>query len=157
MIHHQEPINLAILILNPNLGSAETGNCYTYNIRVRAPPAWAHLWARSGVLTEPAPVQVHRHKHGRYREEVHHRVHLQPEPQLVVGSDELRERFGVTDGRLEGPRVRKFSYPQAEVEQEEDVEAHVDLQREVFVEVLAGLDRTIRGGNKEGLIFTKVS
>lgn len=43
--------------------------------------------------TQPAPVEVHRDKHRRNREEVHHRVHLQPEPQLVIGCDELqRER-----------------------------------------------------------------
>lgn len=42
-----------------------------------------------------------------------------------------------------------FTYTEAEVQQEEDVERHVDLQREVFVEVLTGLNRTIKGRNKE--------
>lgn len=37
-----------------------------------------------------------------------------------------------------------FTYTKAKVQQEEDVERHVDLQREVFVEVLAGLNRTIK-------------
>lgn len=46
---------------------------------------------KSRLLTEPAPVQVHRHKHRRNREEVHHGVHLQPEPQLVIGSDKLQK------------------------------------------------------------------
>lgn len=36
------------------------------------------------------------------------------------------------------------THTEAEVQQEEHVERHVDLQREVFVEVLTGLDRTIR-------------
>ncbi len=40
-------------------------------------------------LTQPAPVQIHGHKHGRYCEEVHHWVHLQPEPQLIIGCYEL--------------------------------------------------------------------
>lgn len=35
-----------------------------------------------------------------------------------------------------------LTYPQAEVEQKEHVERHVDLQREVLVEVLTGLDGT---------------
>lgn len=34
------------------------------------------------------------------------------------------------------------TYPQAKVEKEEHVEGHVDLQREIFVEVLAGFYRT---------------
>lgn len=42
-----------------------------------------------------------------------------------------------------------FTYAKAEVQQEEHVECHVDLQREVFVEVLTGLDRAIRDRNKE--------
>lgn len=40
-----------------------------------------------------------------------------------------------------------FTYTEAEVEQEKHVESHVDLQCEVFVEVLTGLDRTIRDRN----------
>lgn len=40
-----------------------------------------------------------------------------------------------------------FAYTKAKVEQEEDVERHVDLQSEVLVEVLTGLDRTVRGGD----------
>lgn len=48
------------------------------------------------------------------------------------------------------------TYPQAKVEQEEDVKAHVNLQREVLVEVLAGLDGTSRGENKEAEILTNV-
>lgn len=42
--------------------------------------------------------------------------------------------------------MRNRTYPQAKVQQEEDVEGHVDLQREVFVEVLAGFDGTIKEG-----------
>lgn len=38
-----------------------------------------------------------------------------------------------------------FAYTKAKVEQEKDVERHVDLQSEVLVEVLARLDRTVRG------------
>lgn len=41
-----------------------------------------------------------------------------------------------------------FTYSEAEVQQEEDVERHVDLQREVLVEVLTGLNRTIRQRGK---------
>lgn len=41
-----------------------------------------------------------------------------------------------------------FTYTEAKVQQEEDVERHVDLQREVFVEVLTGLNRTVRGRKK---------
>lgn len=37
----------------------------------------------------------------------------------------------------------ELTYTEAEVQQEEDVECHVDLQREVFVEVLTRLNRTI--------------
>lgn len=42
----------------------------------------------------------------------------------------------------------RFIYSEAEVQQEEHVERHVDLQREVFVEVLAGLDWTIKDRRK---------
>ena len=38
--------------------------------------------------------------------------------------------------------ARAPAYPQAKVEEEEDVKGHIDLQREVFVEVLAGFYRT---------------
>lgn len=38
-----------------------------------------------------------------------------------------------------------FAYTEAKVEQEEDVESHVDLQSEVLVEVLTGLDWTVKG------------
>lgn len=40
------------------------------------------------------------------------------------------------------------TYTEAKIQQEEDVERHVDLQREVFVEVMTGLDRTIKEKNK---------
>lgn len=47
--------------------------------------------------------------------------------------------------------IDSHAYPQAEVEQEEDVEGHVDLQREVLVEVLAGFDGTVGGkGHRRG-------
>lgn len=106
-----------------------------------------------GTLTQPAPVQVHGHEDRGDGEEVHHGVHLQPEPQLVVGGDELRERgAGGVKGRAKrsGGGIDRLdhAHPQAEVQQEEDVEGHVDLQREVFVEVLAGLDGTVRGGER---------
>lgn len=41
-----------------------------------------------------------------------------------------------------------FTHAEAEVQQEKHVECHVNLQREVFVEVLTGLNRTIRNRNK---------
>lgn len=41
-----------------------------------------------------------------------------------------------------------FAYTKAKVEQEEDVERHVDLQGEVLVEVLTGLDWTVRGRDR---------
>lgn len=40
------------------------------------------------------------------------------------------------------------SYPQAKVKKKEDIEGHIDLQREIFVEVLAGFYRT--GGQRQG-------
>lgn len=96
MIHHQESINWDVFSFNLNLGvPASAGSCCTYNVRQGAPSALADPWTVSRVLTEPAPVQVHRHEHRGDREEVHHRVHLQPEPQLVVGSDELRQSLKV--------------------------------------------------------------
>ena len=45
-------------------------------------------------------------------------------------------------GTILNVRNFSFTYPEAEVQQEEHVERHVDLQREVFVEVLTRLDRT---------------
>ena len=45
----------------------------------------------------------------------------------------------------------RFTYTEAEVQQEEHVERHVDLQREVFVEVLTGLDRTVTQRQKQSV------
>lgn len=81
------------------LSGAFTDSCYTRKNHWVAAQAPGKSKPKDpqynvSILTEPAPVQVHRHKHRRNREEVHHRVHLQPEPQLVVGSDELMEIKG---------------------------------------------------------------
>lgn len=40
-----------------------------------------------------------------------------------------------------------LTYTQAEIQQEEDVERHVNLQREVLVEVLTRLDWAVGGRN----------
>lgn len=111
------------------------------------------------VLTQPAPVQVHRDEDWRNREEVHHWVHLQPEPQLVVGGNKLWKKIrkekkeegegennhgGLSESKWTGLCL-SFAYTEAKVEQEEDVESHVDLQSEVLVEVLTGLDWTVKG------------
>lgn len=45
-----------------------------------------------------------------------------------------------------------FTYTEAEIKQEEHVERHVDLQGEVFVEVLTVLNRTVRHRRKEMFI-----
>lgn len=47
------------------------------------------------------------------------------------------------------------TYTEAKVEQEEDVECHVNLQREVFVEVLTGLDGTVRQRQKQKMLMSK--
>lgn len=47
-----------------------------------------------------------------------------------------------------------FTYTEAKVQQEEHVESHVDLQSEVFVEVLTGLDRTIRQREKQSMLIS---
>lgn len=44
-----------------------------------------------------------------------------------------------------------FTYTETKVQQEEHVERHVNLQREVFVEVLTGLDRTVRQREKQSV------
>lgn len=44
---------------------------------------------RLSLFTQPASVQIHGHKHGRNGEEIHHRIHLQPEPQLIIRCNEL--------------------------------------------------------------------
>lgn len=63
------------------------------------------MWDVS-ILTKPAPVQVHRHKHRRNCEEVHHRVHLQPEPQLVVGSNKLEMKGYGWESWFSGTQIR---------------------------------------------------
>lgn len=45
-------------------------------------------------------------------------------------------------------QLHRLTYTQAEIQQEEDVERHVDLQREVLVEVLTRLNWTVGGRNK---------
>lgn len=47
-----------------------------------------------------------------------------------------------------------FTYTEAKVQQEEHIERHVDLQREIFVEVLAGLDGTIRQREKQSILMS---
>lgn len=48
------------------------------------------------------------------------------------------------------------THAQAEVQQEEDVEGHVDLQREVLVEVLTRLDRAGHISTQEEVQITSL-
>lgn len=73
---------------------------------------WSDWGVSSGccglcILTEPAPVQVHRHEDRRNREEVHYWVHFEPEPQLVIGSNELFQ--GINRKIMRRNKIKKKS------------------------------------------------
>lgn len=72
----------------------------------------------------------------------------------MVTSD--ADNFGVHGIKCERHWVCSLAYPKAKVQQEEDVERHVDLQREVFVEVLTRLDRTVRGRDRNRVSIFKL-
>lgn len=54
-------------------------------------------------------------------------------------------------------RAHAPTYPQAKVKKEEDVEGHIDLQREVFVEVLAGFYRTREQRKRQKKIIIRLN
>lgn len=138
-------------------------NCKSHKMALNTSWSDPRVGGDPSILTQPAPVQVHWHEDRRNGEEVHHRVHLQPEPQLVVGSNKLFHKINNNEKKKIKKKKKRendhgwrselqwthnfwsFAYTKAKVEQEEDVERHVDLQSEVLVEVLTGLDRTVRG------------
>lgn len=151
-------MNWVILIFNLNLGSLEPPETATSVISTwgRHQPG-STLWASSRLSYRASSCSGTR---TRTQEALWRSPQLSSPPARTTAC--RWQRWTVGEGGGHGRKtgrtwVWNHTYPQAEVQQEEDVEAHVDLQREVCIEVLAGLDGTIRGGEMKVKSFQMLS